>query len=170
MYQPTDFRIRSALPDDAEAIVAIYNQGIKERTATFETRLRSVQEMRAAIASDYPMLVAAGFDDAVLGWASLSAYRARSCYAGVAEFSIYLGTAARGRGIGKQLLTALIEAAAARGYWKLLSRIFLFNAASRAICRTCGFREVGIYEKHAKLDGVWLDVVIVEKLLPVNLA
>lgn len=60
-------------------------------------------------------------------------------------------------------------APAARGYWKLLSRIFLFNEASRALCRTFGFREVGIYEKHAKLDGAWLDVVIVEKLLPVNL-
>ena len=125
--------------------------------------------MRTAIASDYPMLVAIGVDDAVLGWASLSAYGARPCYAGVAEFSIYLDRSARCRGIGKQLLAALLQAAAARGYWKLLSRVFPFNEASRALCRTCGFREVGIYEKHSKLDGAWLDVVIVEKLLSVNL-
>jgi L-amino acid N-acyltransferase YncA len=169
MYQSTDFHIRPALPDDAERVAAIYNQGIEERSSTFETRLRSVEEMRAAIASDYPMLVAIGVDDAVLGWASVSAYRARACYAGVAEFSIYLDRSARGRGIGKQLLAALLQAAAARGYWKLLSRVFPFNEASRALCRTCGFREVGIYEKHSKLDGAWLDVVIVEKLLSVNL-
>jgi L-amino acid N-acyltransferase YncA len=169
MYQQQQLRIRPALPEDAQRIAAIYNQGIEERMATFETRLRSVEEIRAAIASDYPMLVAIGVDDAVLGWASLSAYRSRACYAGIAEFSIYLDRPARGRGIGKQLLVALLEAAATRGYWKLVSRVFLFNIASRALCRTCGFRELGIYEKHAKLDGAWLDVVIVEKLLPVNL-
>jgi phosphinothricin acetyltransferase len=112
------------------------------------------------------MLIAIGADDAVLGWASLSACRPRACYAGIAEFSIYLDRPARGRGIGKQLLGALMQAPAARGYWKLLSRTFTFNAASRALCRTCGFREVGICEKHGKLDGTWLDVVIVEKLLP----
>ena len=169
MYQPTDFRIRPALSEDAERVVAIYNQGIEERTATFETRLRTVEEMRAVIASDYPMLVAIGLGGAVIGWAGLSAYRARACYAGIVEFSVYLDPSARGRGLGKQLLTALIQEAAARGYWKLLSRVFLFNEASRALCSTCGFREVGTYEKHAKLDDVWLDVVIVEKVLPVNL-
>jgi L-amino acid N-acyltransferase YncA len=164
-----NLRIRPAVPDDAMRVAAIYNQGIEERSSTFETRLRSVEEMRAEIASDQPMLIAIGPDDAVLGWASLSTYRPRACYMGIAEFSIYLDRSARGRGIGKQLLTALLQAAAARGYRKLLSRIFTFNAASRALCRTCGFREVGIYEKHGKLDGVWLDVVIVEKLLAANL-
>jgi L-amino acid N-acyltransferase YncA len=164
-----NLRIRPAVPDDAVRVAAIYNQGIEERSSTFETRLRSVEEMRTAIGSDLPMLIAIGADDAVLGWASLSAYRPRACYAGIAEFSVYLDRPARGCGIGKQLLAALLQAAAARGYWKLLSRIFTFNAASRALCGTCGFREVGIYEKHSKLDGVWLDVVIVEKLLPVNL-
>jgi L-amino acid N-acyltransferase YncA len=169
MYQPTNFHLRPALSKDADWVVAIYNQGIEERSATFETRPRSVEEMRAVIASDYPMLVAIGFDGAVLGWAGLSAYRARVCYAGIAEFSIYRDPSARGRGIGKQLLEPLIQAAAARGYWKLLSRIFFFNEASRALCRTCGFREVGTYEKHAKLDDAWPDVVIVEKVLPENL-
>ena len=103
------------------------------------------------------------------GWAALSIYRSRPCYAGIAEFSIYLDRAARGRGVGRQLLAALIDAARDRGYWKLVSRVFPFNTASRALCRSCGFREVGIYEKHGCLDGVWLDVVVVERLIPENL-
>lgn len=109
-------------------------------------------------------------DGIVLGWAGLSAYRARACYAGVAEFSVYLDSKARGRGAGKQLLNGLIETAAKLGYWKLLSRAFPFNTASRALCRACGFREVGTYEKHAKLGDSWLDVVIVERLIPANLS
>jgi L-amino acid N-acyltransferase YncA len=164
-----NLRIRPAVPDDAMRVAAIYNQSIEERSSTYETRLRSVEEMRAEIASDHPMRIAIRPDDAVVGWASLSTYRPRACYMGIAEFSIYLDRPARGRGIGKQLLAALLQAAAARGCWKVRSRIFTFNAASRAFCRTCGFREVGIYEKHGKLDGARLDVVIVEKLLPVNL-
>ena len=103
------------------------------------------------------------------GWAGLSSYRARACYAGIAEFSIYLDRNARGRGIGRQLLAALVDAARGRGYWKLVSRVFPANAASRALCRACGFREVGVYEKHAQLDGQWMDVVIVERLIPENL-
>jgi len=162
-------RIRAALPSDAPAVAAIYNQGIDERTSTFETRARSNEEMLKTIAGDYPMLVAFGENDMVLGWAGLSAYRARQCYSGIAEFSIYIDRPARGRGIGGRLLSALIETAESRAYWKLLSRIFLFNTASRAMCRACGFREVGIYERHSRLDGIWLDVVIVERLIPSNI-
>jgi L-amino acid N-acyltransferase YncA len=99
----------------------------------------------------------------------LSNYRPRACYEGIAEFSIYLDRAARGRGIGRQLLTALVDAARVRGYWKLVSRVFPFNTPSRALCKACGFREVGVYEKHGRLDGKWLDVVIVERLIPENL-
>jgi phosphinothricin acetyltransferase len=160
---------RLARADDAAAITAIYNQGIAERGATFETEPRRVDDMNARIADDtYPLLVAV-HDDAVLGWASLSGYRSRACYAGIAEFSIYLDTAARGKGIGRGLLEALIETARGRGYWKLVSRVFPFNTASRALCRACGFREVGVYEKHGRLDGRWLDVLIVERLIPSNL-
>jgi phosphinothricin acetyltransferase len=104
----------------------------------------------------------------VIGWAGLAEHRSRKCYAGIAEFSIYLEREARGRGIGKALLTALIDAAHERGFWKLVSRIFPFNTASRALCRACGFREVGIYERHAQLDGRWLDAVIVEKLIGIQ--
>ena len=105
----------------------------------------------------------------MLGWAGLSAYRPRACYEGIAEFSIYLDRDARGRGVGRQLLTSLIDAARDRGYWKLVSRVFPFNTASRALCRACGFREVGVYEKHGCLDGQWMDAVIVERLIPENL-
>jgi L-amino acid N-acyltransferase YncA len=163
-------QIRAALPTDASAIAAIYNQGIEERAATFETTLRSAEDMleRIKAAARFPLLVAVDPSGIVLGWTGLSAYRARVCYAGIAEFSVYLDTKARGRGAGKQLLNELIETAARLGYWKLLSRVFPFNTASRALCRACGFREVGTYEKHAKLGDLWLDVVIVERLIPAN--
>lgn len=163
--------IRPARPIDASAIAAIYNQGIAERASTFETTLRSAGDIleRIKAAARFPVLVAIDSNEVVVGWAGLSAYRSRACYSGVAEFSIYIDSQARGQGAGKLLLNGLIEEASTLGYWKLLSRVFPFNAASRALCRACGFREVGIYEKHARLDGSWLDVVIVERLIPANL-
>jgi len=165
-----DTTIRPARPEDAAAIATIYNQGIAERSSTFETRLRSAADIAPWLDTPrHPLLVAVATDDAVLGWAGLSGYRPRDCYAGIAEFSIYLDRAARGRGLGRALLSALIDAAREHGHWKLVSRVFAFNAASRALCRACGFREVGIYEKHARLDGRWLDVVIVERLIAENL-
>ena len=162
--------IRAGRPDDAPHIADIYNQSIAERGATFETEPRTAESMRARIAESeqFPLLVAED-EDVVIGWAGLSTYRPRACYAGIAEFSIYLDRAARGRGVGRQLLDALLASARERGYWKLLSRVFPANTASRALCRACGFREVGVYEKHGQLDGEWLDVVIVERLIPENL-
>ena len=161
--------IREAGEQDAAAIASIYNQGIDDRGATFETELRSADDMAAKLAERkrYPVLVISE-DDVVLGWAGLSSYRPRECYAGIAEFSIYFDRSARRRGLGRQLLTALIDVARERGYWKLVSRIFPFNTGSRALCRACGFREVGTYEKHGRLDGEWRDVVIVERLIPEN--
>lgn len=162
--------IRHALSGDAARIAAIYNQGIAERASTFETAPRTAADMEARLAEAerFPMLVAVD-DSGVVGWAGLSAYRPRTCYAGIAEFSIYLDAGARGRGIGRRLLEALIDVARERGYWKLVSRIFPFNTASRALCRRCGFREVGVYQKHGRLDGRWTDVVIVERLITENL-
>lgn len=162
--------IRLAAHDDVASIADIYNQGIADRGATFETEPRSVQDIRTRLRDQgrFPLLVA---EDAgrVIGWAGLTSYRSRACYDGIAEFSIYLDRAARGHGVGRQLLEALVAAARDRGYWKLVSRIFPFNAASRALCRASGFREVGVYEKHGCLDGQWMDVVIVERLIPENL-
>jgi len=171
----TALHIRRAVVADAATIADIYNAGITERVATFETTLRTTADMAARIQGDprHPVLVAqrdadgsAGGDGEVVGWAGISSYRSRACYDGVGEFSIYIDPRARGGGVGRQLLAALIQEAAALGYWKLLSRIFTFNTASRALCRSCGFREVGVYEKHGQLDGRWLDVVIVERLIP----
>jgi L-amino acid N-acyltransferase YncA len=162
--------IREAVADDSAAIARIYNQGIEDRGATFETRLRSPADIVARLTERerFPILVAVD-GDTVVGWAGLSSYRARECYAGIAEFSIYVERTARGKGMGRQLLAAVIDAARARRYWKVVSRIFPFNHGSRALCRACGFREVGVYEKHGQLDGQWLDVVIVERLLPENM-
>lgn len=163
--------IRPATEDDAEAIARIYSIGIAERSATYDTHPRTAADLlpKIAEAARYPQIVAVTEAGTVVGWAGTSGYRPRACYAGIAEFSIYIDPAARGQGIGKPLLNGLIEAAAAAGFWKILSRIFTFNAASRALCAACGFREVGVYEKHGKLDGRWLDVVIVERLIDANL-
>jgi L-amino acid N-acyltransferase YncA len=159
--------IRQARVADAPAVTDIYNQGIADRSATFETAPREVAQMAQRLSDQerFPVLVATDPDGRVIGWAGLGSYRERRCYAGIAEFSIYLDREARGRGVGRQLLTALVDAAAMRGFWKLVSRVFPFNSASRALCKACGFREVGVYERHAQLDGRWLDVVIVERSL-----
>lgn len=156
--------IRPATAADASEITDIYNQGIRSRLATFETRERTIAEVEASLqasAGRFPWLVAVR-DGRVLGWANASSYRSRECYAGIGEFSIYIHEEARGSGVGRVLLPTLIEAARAAGFWKLLSRIFPANVGSRRLCAACGFREVGTYEKHAQLEGVWMDTVIVE--------
>lgn len=159
---------RLATPDDAAAIAAIYNEGIADRIATFETRPRSPEDIRGWFGGRHPVVVAEA-EGAVLAFASTSGYRSRECYDGVAEFSVYVARAARGRGAGRAAMLALIAAAEAAGFWKLVSRVFVENGPSRALLRSVGFREVGVYEKHARLDGVWRDVVIVERLLAANL-
>lgn len=150
---------------DAPRITAIYNEGIRDRVATFETRERSEGEVGAWFDDPrYPVLIAE-VDGEVVGFAAASNYRPRECYAGIAEFSIYVARSVRGRGIGDVLMRAFIPALEQAGFWKVLSRIFPENAASRALCARHGFREVGTYRRHARLDGVWRDVVIVELLL-----
>jgi phosphinothricin acetyltransferase len=161
-------RVRHATPEDAEAIARIYNEGIADRVATFETRLRSAEDVRAWFDGLHPCVVAESGGE-VIAFGATFGYRPRECYAGIAEASLYVARSARGRGAGMLAMQALIEAAAAAGFWKLLSRIFVENEASRNLCRKTGFREVGVYEKHARLDGIWRDVVIVERLISVNL-
>jgi L-amino acid N-acyltransferase YncA len=165
-----EIAVRLASLSDAPAIAAIYNQGIAARGATFETTPRTTADIEPWFkdADRYPTLVVER-SGSVVAWANLSGYRPRACYAGIAEFSIYVDSQAQGHGLGRRLLESLVDAARARGYWKLVSRIFPFNTASLALCRRCGFREVGVYEKHGRLDGQWLDVVIVERVIPENL-
>src|SRR5712691_9833894 len=160
------FRTRPAGPDDAEAIARIYNEGIEDRVGTFEVEPRGADEVRDWIDAAYPIVVSEDESGLVVAWASAPPYRAqRPAYAGVAEFSIYVARPARGQGAGRVTLAALISEAEGRGYWKLVSRIFPENEGSLALCRSLGFREVGTYHRHAKLDGMWRDVVIVERLL-----
>ena len=161
-------RARPALPGDAEAVARIYNEGIEERIATFETRPRSAEEVRSWLGGTHPVVVVEE-DGEVVAFAATSVYRPRECYAGVAEFSVYAARAARGRGAGGTAMKALIEAAQRAGFWKLVSRVFVENEASRRLLLSSGFREVGVYERHARLDGRWRDVVIVERLVPSNL-
>ena len=159
---------RAASPDDAEDIARIYNEGIEERIATFETSLRSDGEIRGWFDGTHPVVVVEE-DGKVVSFANTSAYSTRGCYSGVAEFSVYTASEARSRGAGTLAMKALMEAAEEAGFWKLLARVFVENEPSRKLLLSLGFREVGVHEKHARLDGVWRDVVVVERLLPANL-
>lgn len=158
---------RLARPADADAIARIYNQGIAARIATFETEPRTAAQIAAQLADkgDWFPTVVVERDGRVVAWATAGAYRSRPAYAGVAEHSVYVDRAARGTGAGRAALEALSQAYAERGFWKLCSRIFREHTASLALHERSGFRVVGVYRRHGKLDGEWRDCVIVEKLL-----
>jgi L-amino acid N-acyltransferase YncA len=162
------FAARPASPDDAPILAQIYNEGIEDRVGTFETRPRTVQDVAAWFDGKHPIIVVES-DGEIVAFASTSSYRTRDCYSGIAEFSVYVARRVRGQGAGTVAMRALLDAAKPAGIWKLVSRIFVENHASRRLMASMGFREVGIYEKHGKLDGQWRDVVIVERLIPENL-
>jgi L-amino acid N-acyltransferase YncA len=152
---------------DAGAIAAIYNEGIADRIATFETEPRTTEQIATLLrdrGDRFPTVIVqrAG---RVVAWAGAGPYRSRPAYAGVAEHAVYVARAARGTGAGRTALEALCRAYAERGFWKIVSRIFPENTPSLALHERCGFRVVGVYHRHGKLDGEWRDCVIVEKLL-----
>jgi L-amino acid N-acyltransferase YncA len=165
---PLEFHSRPAKVSDAPAIARIYNQGIEDGVATFETRLRTAADIEKWFDGSHPIVVVESAGE-VVAFAATATYRPRTCYAGIAEVSLYVERSARGRGAGMVAMRAILEAAERAGFWKLLSRIFLDNQASRRLTARAGFREVGIYEKHGRLDGVWRDVLIVERLIDANL-
>ena len=165
---PVNTSTRLAIETDAEPIAAIYSQGIADRIATFETEPRSTAAVAALLrdkGDHFPTIVVESEGGVIVAFATASAYRTRACYAGIAEHSVYVDRGWRGQGLGRIALEALCEEYTRRGFWKLVSRIFPENEASLRLHTQCGFRTVGTYARHAKLDGEWRDCVIVERLL-----
>jgi L-amino acid N-acyltransferase YncA len=161
--------VRQAGREDAPAIVEIYNQGIEDRIATFETEPRAPADIDPWFEHAYAFVAVVDAAGAVAGYAVAHPYSSRACYRGISEFSVYVRRSHRGRGVGEFAMRALIDAARAGGLWKLTSRVFPENRASLSLMARMGFRDVGTHEKHGKLDGVWRDNVIVELLIPENL-
>ena len=156
--------VRAAEPADAPSVAAIYNEGIADRLATFETRQRSPDEALEWLEDDLPFLVAS-VNGGLVGWARVAPYSDRCVYSGVGEHGVYVARAARGRGVGRRLLIELCAAAEAAGLYKLTSRIFADNASSIAAHAAAGFQVVGVQRRHGLLDGAWKDCVLVERLL-----
>ena len=159
--------IRDALPADAAAIAAIYNQGILDRIATLETEQRTPEERQLWLAnrgSRHPVLVAEA-DRMVVGWASLNQFNPRRVYDFVADFSVYIDRYWRGKGVGSALLSTLIARAKQLNYHKMVLSAFPWNTAGMALYQRHGFRTVGTYKEQGLLDDGWVDTIIMEKIL-----
>ena len=174
------YHVRLATVDDAETICRIYNQGIEDRVATLETELRTPDERRAWLAARsprHPVIVAeqqsahpsgrgaAREPASVIGWGSLNVYNARDAYRFVADFSIYVDRAWRGKGVGDVMLTRLVELAREHGYHKMVLSAFPTNTGGMGLYTKHGFRTVGIFKEQGVLDGRWVDTIVMEKLL-----
>ncbi len=162
-----EIEVRPATPGDAGAICLIYNQGIEDRVATLETDLRTPDERRQWLAGRgprHPVIVAEARGD-VVGWGSLNVFSPRKAYDSVADFSIYIERGWRGKGVGSRLLERLIELARELDYHKLVLSAFPWNTGGMALYQKLGFRTVGIYKEQGRLDGKWVDTIIMEKLL-----
>ena len=160
--------IRAATLDDAAAICTIYNQGIDDRIATLETERRTPDERRRWLVGRgprHPVFVAEGDGAGVVGWASLNTFNARPAYDAVAALSVYVERGWRGRGVGGRLLAHLVDVAPPLGYHKLVLAAFPFNPGGMALYERMGFRAVGIYREQGQLDGQWVDVIVMERLL-----
>jgi L-amino acid N-acyltransferase YncA len=157
--------VRPATRDDAEGIARIYEQGIEERAATFQTRIPQAAEIAAEIAGGRLALVAEQ-DGRLVGWASVEPYDdAHDYYSGVGEATLYVDREARRGGAGRALLDGLADEAARRGYHKLIGKIFTSNEPSIALVKSCGWRQVGVHRRHGRLDSEWKDVLVAERLL-----
>jgi phosphinothricin acetyltransferase len=144
-----------------DAVLAIYQEGIKTRNATFETAVPTWQKWNASHLNNCRFVALR--DGQVIGWAALSPVSSRCVYEGVAEVSVYIATAARGQGVGKALLQKLITSSEQAGIWTLQASLFPENAASLALHEACGFRVVGRRERIAQLDGAWRDTLFLER-------
>lgn len=153
--------LRTMQADDWQSVAKIYAEGMATRLATFETELPSWEKWHMGHLSECRLV--AELEGHIVGWAALSPVSSRCVYRGVAEHSIYIGANARGQGVGKILLTALVEASEQAGFWTLQSGIMKDNSASIALHEKCGFRQVGLRERIAQLDGKWRDVILMER-------
>jgi L-amino acid N-acyltransferase YncA len=163
---PAALTVRLAEPRDAGAIAAIYNQGIEDRVATFQTRRHEARDFAGRIGDDrYPLLVAES-EGRVVAWAGVIPYTdSAEYYSGVAEAMLYVERGARRAGIGRRLLDELAGAARRSGFHKLVGKIFTTNEPSIRLVHRCGWADVGVHRRHGRLDGEWRDVLVVERLL-----
>ena len=157
----TRTKIRDLRPADWPDVARIYEEGIRTGDTTFEMESPTWEGWDAAHVAEHRLVVA--LDDAVVGWAALSPVSSRACYSGVAEHSIYIAERARGLGFGRQLLGALIASSEAGGFWTLQAGVFPENEASMALHVALGFRVVGVRERIGCMDGLWRDVVLLER-------
>lgn len=157
-------RIRAMQHSDAASVASIYNEGIRGRGATFQTVERSEADVAGWVeqAERFPVIVADDDAGRVLGWARAGSYSDFEPYAGVGELAIYVTASARGRGVGRDLVNGLADAARRQGYWKLIAKVFPSNESSIALLHRCGYRDVGLHLRHGQLDGEWLDVLLLE--------
>lgn len=159
--------IREAAPEDADDILTIYNEGISDRIATLETTTKDQDYMIDWLnkhTGRYKVSVAE-FDGKVIGWASLNQYNSREAYKGVADLSVYIKREYRGKGIGGKLITFIESAAKEYGFHKIVLFTFAFNELGQGLYRKKGYREVGVFQNQGMLDGKFVDVMAMEKLL-----
>ena len=164
----TAYRVRLAAPADAEAICRIYNQGIEDRIATLETELRTPDERRQWLSGRsprHPVIIAEPESNGLIAWASLNVFNAREAYRHVADISVYVERAWRGKGAGRVLLETLDDLGRQHGFHKLVLSAFPFNTSGRALYERLGYRTVGIYREQGRLDDTWVDTIVMEKLL-----
>jgi len=152
--------IRPMLADDWPAVAAIFVEGIATHAATFETEPPEYESFDASHLTEHRLV--AVDDGRVVGWVTLAPISSRACYAGVVESSVYVAESARGRGVGRALMEALVSSARAGGIWTIHAGMFPENAASVALHESLGFRLVGFFERIAQLDGVWRDTILLE--------
>lgn len=163
-----EWKTREATSKDIPWITEIYNQGIEDRAATFETDLRDGSEMEKWLADRgerHKVVIIEDEAGTPRGWASINAFHSRCCYGGVGDLSIYIHRNFRGKGLGRILLDYLIETAKKQGFHKLVLSMFDFNKAGKQLYLALGFRIVGTYKNQGLLDGKYVDVTIMEKLL-----
>lgn len=158
----TTWTIDALLPADWEAACAIYLEGIATGNATFEQNAPTWVAWDAGHLAE-PRLAARGVEGSLLGWAALSPVSGRCVYAGVAEVSVYIAESARGQGVGRALLYRLVAESEAAGLWTLQAGIFPENTASIALHHRCGFRTVGRRQHLGQMNGLWRDVLLLER-------